>query len=62
MRLCLITCLAAIAGAIALPVSKMGLDSPAGVEEKLQTREPQVSSWFQVVSFSGGKNDYTTDD
>lgn len=55
MRLSLIPFLAAIAGAIALPVSNMGLDPQAEVEGKLEIREPQVSSWFKVVSFSGGK-------
>lgn len=52
MRYSLILSLIAVAGVIALPVSKMGLDSQARVEGKLEVREPQVSSWLEGVSFS----------
>ena len=33
----------------------MGLDTQAAVEGKLEVREPQVSPWIQVVSFSQKK-------
>lgn len=55
MRLSLISVVAVIAGVIALPVAKMDIDSQAGVEGKLEIRETQVSSWFQVVSCGGEK-------
>ena len=42
-----------MAGVIALPVLKMG--PQAAVEGKLEVREPEVSSWFQVVFFSQKK-------
>lgn len=52
--------LVAVAGVIALPVSKIGLDPQTTVQRELEVREPQVSLWFQVVSFSQ-INRYTTD-
>ena len=55
MRLFLVPFLVAVAGAIALPVSEMGLDPQAAVEGKLEVREPEVSSLFQVVCFSKKK-------
>ena len=58
MHLFLIPFLAAVAGVIALPVLKMG--PQAAVEGKLEVREPEVSSWFQVVFFSQKKG-YKTD-
>lgn len=50
MQLSLISFLVAVAGVIALPVSKVDLDSQTAVEEKLEIRAPQVSLWFQGVS------------
>lgn len=47
MQRSLILWLVAVAGVIALPISKMDLDPQAAVEGKL---EVQVSSWFQIVS------------
>lgn len=54
----LILSLVAMAGVIVLPVSKIGLDPQAAVEGELKVGEPQVSSWFQVASFSP-KNCFT---
>ena len=56
MHLSLIPFLVVVTGAIALPVSKMGLDTQVAVEGKLEVREPQVSPWIQVVSFSQKKD------
>lgn len=55
MQLFLIPFLVAVAGAIALPVSKMGLDPQVAVERNLEVRESQVSSGFQRVPFSRTK-------
>ena len=55
MHRSLILFLVAVAGVIALPVSKMGFDPQAAVEEKLEVRKETVSSWFQVVSFNPKK-------
>lgn len=51
MHISLSLSLVAMAGVtvIALPVSKMGLDSQAVVKGKLEVREPQVSLWFRIV-------------
>ena len=51
MHLPVIHFLVAVAVVIALPVSKTDLDHQAGVEGKLEVREPKVRSWFEVVSF-----------
>lgn len=50
MQLSLIPFLVAAAGVIAVPVSKLNLDSQTAVEEKLEIRTPQVSLWFHGVS------------
>ena len=48
MHISLSLFLVAVTGVIviALPVSKMGFDPQAAVEEKLEVREPQVSLWL----------------
>ena len=51
MHLCLALSLVAVAGVIALPVTKMDLDPQMAVEGKLKVREPQVSLSCQVQFF-----------
>ena len=52
MRLFLIPFLVAVAGIIALPVLKIGLDPQAAMEGKLEVREQQVSLWFSSMKIS----------
>ncbi len=51
MHLCLVLSLVAVAGVIALPVTKIDLDPQMAVEGKLEAREPQVSLLCQVQFF-----------
>lgn len=51
MHLFLVLSLVAVAGVIALPVTKMDLDPQMAVEGKLEAREPEVSLSCQVQFF-----------
>lgn len=49
MRLSFIPFLVAVAGVIALPAPKMGLDPRADVEGKIEVREPHESGKIVLI-------------